>query len=235
MASGEPDESGACEPGLRRAADVARTLAEGDDLDETLQRIVDLAVSYIGTCAGASVMFLRDGDVTTPASTGAEAQQADLAQHETGEGPCLAALREHTTVIVDDIGGDDRWRAWHDEIEHLGWRSMVGKRLFLDGHTMGALNLYSREVEGFDEHAQALGEVFASHASIALKTAISVAGLREALQTRDVIGQAKGVLMERRRITGQQAFDHLRELSNNRNVKLRELARQIVETGEIPD
>ena len=223
------------ESALERVADIARELADTDGLDETLQRVVDLAMDYIEPCDGATLMVVNGGSVTTPASTGADANAADLAQFETGEGPCLSAMRDHETVTMEDIADDDRWPRWRDKVADLGWGSMIGLRLFVAEDTMGALDLYSRRPSAFDNHDEALARVFASHASVAMKAAISESGLQRALESRDIIGQAKGVLMERERLSGQQAFQRLVSISNDQNRKLREVARHIAETGALPD
>ena len=220
---------------LQRVADIARQLAAAESLDQTLQRIVDTATEYIEQCDGATLMIVRSGEVSTPAASHVDAKRADEAQYATGEGPCLSSMREHETIVIDDIAADERWPDWRDEVDGLGWRSMLGLRLFVAEDTLGALDLYSRQRDGFDRESQVLGQVFASHAAVAMKSAINDQGLKEALASRDVIGRAKGILMERERLTGQQAFDRLRKLSNDRNVKLRELAQRISETGEIPD
>lgn len=233
--SGEFDADASERTGLERVAEIARRLAEADDLDETLQRVVDLAMGYIDQCDGATMMLVRGDRVTTPASTGMDAHGADLAQYRTGEGPCLTAMREHEVVVILDVQVDDRWPQWRAEVTALGWASMIGLRLFIAEQTMGALNLYSRTAGAFDERAQALARFFASLAAVAMKAAISEAGLQQALESRDVIGQAKGVLMERRQLSGEQAFEHLRQMSSHHEVKVREIARQITETGELPD
>lgn len=223
------------EAALEEVAAIARRLAAADDLDETLQQVVDLAQDYIEHCDGASLMLVTGGRVSIAASTHGDAFRADQAQQETGEGPCLTAQREHETIVIGDIEADDRWPSWRTEVTELGWRSMLGLRLFVAGDTLGALNLYSCRPDSFDRRSRALGQVFAAHAAIAMKAAASEAGLHQALESRGLIGQAKGVLMERERLTGQQAFDRLAQLSNDHNIKLRELARGIVETGEVPD
>lgn len=200
-----------------------------------LQLVVDLAVGYIEPCAGATMLFVRRrGEIVTPAWSGQQARAADLAQHETGEGPCLSALHEHETIVVDDLASEERWPRWRDAVSELGWRSMVGLRLFVAEDTMGALDLYSSRAQAFDVHAQALGGVFASHAAVAMKASISDAGLEKALEHRDVIGQAKGVLMERERLSARAAFERLRELSMDHNIKVRDLARDIAESGVVP-
>lgn len=221
---------------LERVADIARELAGAENLDETLQLVVDLAVDYIEHCEGATMLFVQSDDsVVTPAWATPEARAADTAQHDTGQGPCLSAMQEHETIVVEDMASEDRWPQWRAEVSDLGWRSMVGLRLFVAEDTMGALDLYSTRPRGFDEHSQALAAVFASHAAVAMKAAISQEGLQHALASRDVIGQAKGVLMERERLSAQQAFERLRELSNQHNIKVRDLARDITETGAVPD
>lgn len=220
---------------LERVADIARELAAPEDLDETLQQVVDLAVDYVEHCEGATMLFVQpNGDVVTPAWSGQQARAADLAQHRTGEGPCMSALREHETIIIEDMASEDRWPLWRDEVSELGWRSMVGLRLFVADDSIGALDLYSSRANAFDRSARALATVFASHAAVAIKASISEAGLHHALAARDVIGQAKGVLMEREDLSAQQAFQRLRRLSNDHNIKLRDLARDIAETRAVP-
>lgn len=235
VSAGEFEADASEHTGLERVAEIARRLAAADDLDETLQRVVDLAVGYIDHCDGATMMWVHRGRVTTPASTSTEARGADLAQYRAGQGPCLTAMLEHRLVVIDHIQTDERWPQWRDEVTGLGWSSMIGLRLFVAEQTMGALNLYSRTTDAFDERAQAMGDIFASLTAVAMKAAISESGLHRALESRDVIGQAKGLLMERQRLSGEQAFAHLREMSNHHNVKLREIAHQIAESGEIPD
>lgn len=221
---------------LERVADIARNLAEADELDETLQRVVDLAQGYLEHCDAASLMVLRRSSraLVTTASTGVDAYTADRSQAETGEGPCLQAMQEHETVVVDDVDAEERWPRWRDHVSSLGFRSMLGLRLFVAEDTMGALNMYSRRPEAFDVRARTVATVFASHAAVAMKAAINAAGLEDALRARDVLGQAKGMLMEREGLSGQQAFDRLRELSMDRNVKVRDLADEIVTTGKVP-
>ena len=222
------------EEALLRVATIARELAETDSLDGTLQKVVDLAEGYIEHCRGATLMMTQRDRIITPASTSRRAMLADHAQYATGEGPCLTAMRSHETIVMDHIHADERWPDWQRKISELGWRSMIGLRLFIAEDTLGALNLYAEEPNGFDRHSQALAQVFASHAAVAMKAAISDAGLQRALESRDIIGQAKGVLMEREHLSGQQAFERLRRLSNDRNVKLRDIAQDIAESGEVP-
>lgn len=222
--------------GLQRAASLSRQLAAQRDVDEVLQAIVDLSVGYLQHCDGASLMFVdAAGKVITPASTDLAAFESDQAQYRNDEGPCLSAMRTHDAVVIEDLAEEERWPDWREEVASLGWQSMTGLRLFVGDDTMGALNLYAREPGAFPPPSALLAEVFASIAAVAMKGAISEAGLRRALESRDVIGQAKGILMEREGLTGEQAFERLRRVANEHGRKIRGLAQDISETGDVPD
>jgi GAF domain-containing protein len=220
---------------LEAVAEIARRLAEADDLDDLLQRVVTLGEAYLDGCEGVSLMFIRKGGViTSPAFSSQVAYDSDQVQYATNEGPCLEAIREQRTVLIDDLATDDRWPRYREQAMALGVRSMVSFRLFVLGDTMGALDFYSSHPHAFDERSQLLGQVFASHAAAAVKAAIAEAGSEAALRTRDVIGQAKGVLMAHEGLTASEAFERLRELSQQRNQPLRELAEEVAATGELP-
>ena len=226
----------ACEELLEQIAGIARQLAEASTLDETLQRIVDLAEDYLNECSGASLMLVRGRrSVSTPAFSSKVAYESDLLQYETGEGPCLDAIRDHQVFVIDDLETDDRWPDYRGRALELGVRSMLSFRLFIAEDTMGALDMYSARAHAFDGHATALGQVFASHASVAMKAAITEAGLERAIETRDLIGQAKGIIMEREKLTADEAFARLRELSQARNRRVSDLAETIVTSGELPE
>jgi hypothetical protein len=135
-----------------------------------------------------------------------------------------------------------RWPTFATRALDAGIESMLAFRLFAAEETLGALDLYGTSRRAFDEAARALGTVFAAHAALALAGAqvherdlAVVDGLQEALTTRDVIGQAKGILMATRRIDADAAFDVLRVTSQTLNVKLRTVADQVAATGELPD
>ena len=216
-------------------AEVARALLAERDVQHTLQRIVDLAVETIDGCDHAGITFMRDSKMSTPAASNDVPGQVDAIQYETGEGPCLDAIRKHEVFATGDLAREDRWPNFsqraHDE---TGVTSMLCFRLVVAADSLGALNLYSRAVDAFDEEARAVGMVFAAHAAVALSSALHDEQMDEALQSRDVIGQAKGILMAREGLTADQAFDSLRRASQRLNVKLRELAAEVAYTGEPP-
>jgi GAF domain-containing protein len=221
-------------PALERFVASLRELASRQEVDETLQLAVDLATELIPGCDIADIMFIRSGGSTTPVATGPLAIAIDELQERTDEGPCLTAAREQTRVLVDDLEQDDRWPRFAPLAMEMGVRSALSFQLFLlrhDGDRLGALNLYGTRPRAFDADAVALGEVFAVHSAAVLAAAIARDGAQAALESRDVIGQAKGILMARHRISAADAFDLLRRTSQARNVKLRDLADEVAESG----
>ena len=230
-----PDEPSTDQELLERIGAVGRELAEADSLQQTLQRIVELGEGMLEQCDGVSLMLIgRSGHIDTPAFTSRVAYESDMAQYATGQGPCLDAMAEHATIVLDDLESDDRWPAYRARALELGVRSMISFRLFVTDDSMGALDMYARQPHAFDRRSQLLGQVFAAQASVALKAARIEAGLQTAMRSRDVIGQAKGIVMARRKVTAEMAFELLKQLSQDRNQKLHLLAEEIARTGGLP-
>ncbi len=185
-------------------------------------------------------------NIKTPAQTHPAVAELDALQSELGGGPCVDAIAEHETFYAEDLSHEDRWPTFARRAVEHGMMSLLSFRLFIEEsetgeRTMGALNLYSRQRAAFDETAREVGVILASHASVALAAAQAlahekdhVAHLDQALASRDVIGQAKGILMERERLSADQAFDLLRRASQHLNIKLRDVADRVAETGERP-
>lgn len=221
--------------GLRRFAAALRAIGQRQDVDETLQLAIDLAPELIHAVDAADIMFLRGGRVATPVATDALAVAVDRAQMDHGQGPCLSALFEQPTVVVQDLASETRWPDFAAEAVRLGVRSVAAFRLFVHRNgerSLGVLNLYSTGT-GFDDFAVGLGGVLAAHCSSVLQSAMTNEGMHAALRSRDVIGQAKGILMERHRLTPDEAYDLLRRTSNERNVKVRDLAEDVARTGQL--
>lgn len=212
-------------------AEVARSLLAQDDVQHTLQKIVDLAVETIDGCDHAGITFIKAKEVSTPAASSDVPPMVDAIQYEVGEGPCLEAIKEHEVFRTGDLGRETRWPSFSSRAQReTGVTSMICLRLFVDGDTLGALNLYSKATDAFDDQAAVVGSVFAAHAAVALFSALHDEQMEEALQSRDVIGQAKGVLMAREGVGPDEAFDMLRRASQRVNVKLRDVARQIADS-----
>ena len=222
-------------------SEVAVALFAPGTVQGTLQKIVDLAVVAIDGCEAAGILTAGDGEPpTTLAASSPLAVMLDQEQIDAGEGPCLDSAGLGTSVHVEDLVGDTRWPRFATAAVDAGIRSVLGYALAAG--TPGALNLYANHPDAFDPHARAQATLFATLARLALDTAQERAldeqrtlNLTEALRTREIIGQAQGILIERERITGQQAFEVLRRASQHLNVKLREVATTLVETGERPD
>jgi transcriptional regulator with GAF, ATPase, and Fis domain len=229
MSSGEHQAS------TETFAEMARALIAEDDVQRTLQKIVDLAVETIDGCDHAGITFMKGKNVTTPAASDDVPRTVDAIQYRTGEGPCLSAIRDHEVFETGDLGREARWPAFSVEAQReTGVTSMLACRLFVEGDTLGSLNLYSKAADAFDEASSTVGLVFAAHAAVALSTALHDEQMEEALLSRDLIGQAKGILMAREGITADQAFEMLRRASQRLNVKLRDVAGEIVSPGQPP-
>jgi len=223
------------EPQPEVFAEMARSLLAEGDVQTTLQRIVELAVETIDGCDHAGVTVLHAGVFSTPASSDDVPVKVDAIQYETGEGPCVDAIRDHEVFKTGDLGHETRWPAFSARAQReTGVTSMMGFRLFVAGDTLGALNLFSKVTDAFDDAASASGSVFAAHAAIALSTALHDEQMSQALESRDIIGQAKGILMAKEGVTADEAFDMLRRASQRLNVKLRKLAEDVARTGVTP-
>jgi transcriptional regulator with GAF, ATPase, and Fis domain len=225
------------ETALETVAQIARKLAAAETLDETLQLIVDLGVEYIDACEGASISFIQGHALSTPVWSDQTVYEADQAQYKHNQGPCLQAIAAHETIVIDDLAAEQRWPKWREAVLDLDLRSSCSFRLFLisgDEETFGSLNMFSSRAHAFDAHAQALGQIFASHAAVALKAAITESGLEQAIRSRDLIGQAKGILMESNHVDADQAFQMLRRAAHDRAMRVRTLAEQVIDSGTLP-
>ena len=214
---------------------LARSLqAEHADLEDTLQAITAAAVDAVDGAEHAAItMVTGHGRVQSRAATGSLPKNVDAIQTETGEGPCLQALWEQETVHVEDMATESRWPRFAPRAASLGVGSMLCLQLFVDGDNLGALNLLSPEAGAFGADAASVGLLFATHAAVAMSGARREDQTRTAMDTRDLIGQAKGILMERYRLTPDQAFSLLVRVSQHTHVKVRDLAEQLSLTGQL--
>lgn len=219
----------------RQLSDLARDLQEEENLQDTLQRIVQAAVENVpgAEFAGITVVEGRR-EVNTPAWTAELVRAADQAQYETGQGPCLDTVYEEQTVRLPDMRAEQRWPEFTARATALGVGSMLSFQLYVTGDNLGALNLYSKTPEAFGDESEHIGLLFASHAAVAMASAQTQEQLARGMETRDLIGQAKGILMERYRLTGDQAFALLVRASQTTNIKLRDIAEHLAATGELP-
>lgn len=229
-----PDSSapgGSVSDGL---AALARSLQRGTSPQEVMENVVRQAVEMVDGARHGSISLVLRGRVTSAAATDEVGAAFDALQDELGEGPCLDAMRDQPVVRVDDLSTETRWPELARRAPaELGVRSMLCFQLFVHGDTLGGLNLLAAEPDAFTASSQDLGEPFAAHAAVALAGARKLDGLSLALANRDVIGQAKGILMERFKIGPDQAFAMLSRISQDRNVKLHEVAQQLTHRGDL--
>lgn len=218
----------------RELAAAAREMQDEDSSRQAMDRAVAIATQILPGCDAAGVCVVYRERVDTHATSHEELRQVDFLQHQLKEGPCLDALRQKDTVQSDDLSIDERWPKWGPEVARLGFSSIVSYRLFSTDNTLGALNLYGKSTSAFTADDVHDGFALAAHIGVALAGAQEVENLEKALVGRTVIGQATGILMERFGLTSERAFGLLSKISQDRNLKLRQLAEQIVQTRAVP-
>jgi GAF domain-containing protein len=170
----------------------------------------------------------------TVAATDELVTRIDQAQYRTMQGPCLDALWVEPVVSMPDIRAEQRWPKFTDAVHRYGLRSMLSLRLFTANRQPSSLNLYATSPRAFSDESIDTGRAFVTHAAVAWASAERIAQLQHALAHRDIIGQAKGILMERHKITADQAFQLLVTASQNAHRKLHEIARDVSDSGIEP-
>lgn len=235
------DSGGVLDDLVTGFAGVAEWVLSGETVDSTLKRVVDTAVATIDGCDFAGIFVLGELGVTTSSFSEPAVIEIDAVQHRSAEGPCLDALSTGAAVYAGDLGDDARYPTFGAHAAEVGIRSALAFPVHVDG-VRGALNLYARMPHAYGATDRGKGVILATLAGIALSSVAHrhVAeqrnvNLQQAMLYREVIGQAQGILMERERITADQAFAILRRASQHLNEKLRDVARTLVETGEVPE
>ena len=217
-------------------ASVSRDLLTRSDDQLTFDRIARRAVEVVPACDFVGITLRRRrGRPESVAVTDPAARSCDDWQYELGEGPCLSAIAEDETYLIDDVAGDPRWPRWGPRAARAGAGSVLSIRLADDETALGALNMYSRKPHGWDSDSVDLAMVFASHAATAVSNTRLVSGLQTALQSRHLIGVAQGILMAQYDMGLETAFEVLRRYSSHTNVKLRDVAQSVVELRALPE
>lgn len=183
----------------------------------------------------AGITLLEGQGPTTGAATSPAAAQLDAIQYRCNRGPCLDSYRLKVVTRIEATVTEARWPEFSRDAAAQGIRSTLSVPLVVNGDEVGALNLYSSAEAGFDERDQETGSIFAEHASVTLanaqaywRTEILRQNLEDAMSTRGVIDQAKGILMAREGLSADDAFERLRRASQRENRKVLELAQEIV-------
>lgn len=220
----------------RRIAEIVRSLhdrAEADS-DTVIAELAEHAAVEIPGAQYAGVTVTTDNKtVDTPGASHKYAILLDAIQQRHQQGPCLASAWERTTIHIADLENDFRWPTYRrDALAETPIRSIMAFQLFIADRAMGALNVYAEEPNAFNDESEEVGLIFATHSALAWNSARRDEQFRRALDSRDMIGQAKGMIMERYRVGAVQAFEMLKKLSQDSNVRLIEIAAELVEKAK---
>nr|WP_162606554.1 GAF and ANTAR domain-containing protein [Jiangella asiatica] len=209
-------------------ATLAADLHREPDVERTCHGILRHAQALTG--ADGAAMIIKRGRRTVVISTSPTAEQADLLQLEHREGPALSAMSHAGHIVVDDVSAEDRWMRWRDHVVDTGLRSALSFRIGTTTSAIGALDVYATRRGAFAADTATVARLYAQHASVALAAAQHESGLRRAIDARQAIGQAQGILIERHSLDPDAAFAMLRNGARERKITLSEHARQIVAT-----
>ncbi len=204
------------------------------DLGATVGAIVGCALDTIDGASYAGVNLLIRGRFTPQATVWEAPPALDTFQQETSQGPCIDASRDQVSVRIEAMEEEQRWPAYAELAATLGVRSMLCVPLWVDDTQVGSLSLYATVRHAFGVRHERLARLLATHAALALADARRTEQLRVAASNRDLIGMGKGILMERHRITPDQAFAMLAQSSQRNNRQLCLIAQQLVDSGEMP-
>jgi hypothetical protein len=224
----QPDQNDQLVVAMRSAARTLSQRRSIRDLEDTLGQIVSSAVETIPAVCAGSISITEHGRIETRHPTSYHIRKLDETQAELGEGPCISAIEEPPEsgiIVAQDLAGEDaeRWPRFAAQAVEAGFRGLMSTSL-TDGGVRGALNLYSAAPNAFSDHCRTLAGLFGAQASLLLYGATQAVHLQKAVDSRDLIGQAKGILMERFKIDDEAAFQMLVRTSQDTNMKLTKVA-----------
>jgi hypothetical protein len=219
---------------LRAAAEDLAERHSIRDLEQTLAQIVESAVATIPGVDAGSISMTQHGRIETRAPTSDAIGKLDDIQSQLHEGPCITAIEDppaEGTVLARDFAGADaeRWPRFASYAVEAGYRTLMSTQLSVNGGIRAALNLYSTTPDAFDEDARTLAGLFGIQAAILLYGADVAGQLQRAVDSRDMIGQAKGVLRERFKVDDEAAFRMLVKSSQDTNMKLTAVAQWLLD------
>jgi GAF domain-containing protein len=203
-------------------------------LRPTLEAVLGSAIGLVGATTAAGVNLYIRGKFEPQAVFGEAPHRLDALQQRTGSGPCIDASRDQTLIHVEDMNAERRWPEFAGLATSLGVLSMLCVPMTIDNVRLGSLSLYGSGPNGYHEHELHIASLLATHAAVAIADALREEHLTRAIANRDVIGQAKGILMERHRITADEAFALLTRASQTCNRKLADVAEELTATGALP-
>lgn len=200
-------------------------------VDDVLVDVTAAAKELIAGVDIAGVLLVgKGGTHQTLAPTSDVMFKLDELQMTTGEGPCLQAALDEIVIRTDDFRDEPRFPNYAPKVVELGLLSALSLKLYTADRTAGALNLFGYEPRPWNSEAETIGMVLAAHAASAILASRESEQLQSALSTRDRIGQAKGIIMERFKIDDVRAFEMLRKLSQDTNTKLVDVAHRVIDT-----
>ena len=212
---------------------AAMAINRPSSLEATLAAIVQATRSSVPGCNHVGISITcRDGTIETKSGTAEVVWELDALQYELREGPCYESIATSSNVLVEHLRHEQRWPHYVPRAVEHGLRAQLALHLYDDGRTIGGLNLYSMREDAIHPEAVHAAELFAAHASLALGHAKQEQELNQALLTRKVIGQAIGIVMERFHIDEERAFQFMLRASSTSNLKLREVAQELVRTTD---
>jgi GAF domain-containing protein len=223
--------------GTSALAGLIPLLLSVENLDQALQHLAQMAVAVVPDGPSCGITVLRDGRPATAVYAGAIPKTVHDAQYQRGDGPCLEAMRTGQVVVVQNLATEQRWNGFPAAAMAGGARGVYAHPLTISGTSAGALNLYAHEPDLFPPPVQHIAEQFVEPATLLLEGVIQrltqdevISQLHDAIESRTIIGQATGIIMAQRRCGPDEALNALIKISNDRNIKLREVARILVET-----
>jgi transcriptional regulator with GAF, ATPase, and Fis domain len=223
---------------LMRLAQLVRDMQEREpaDMGAAFDSLTESAAKFVPGAQYAGITITHGHNrIETLAGTGRYPSVLDQIQHRHREGPCVSAAWEQHTISLNDIAADGRWPHYRREaLEQTPIRSVLSVQLFTTRQMSAALNFYAEQDHAFDEDSLQVGLAFAAHMALVWSTFHREEQFRSALESRDVIGQAKGILMERFDLDSVEAFDLMRGLSQRSNIPVAEIARRLVRAEHPP-
>jgi GAF domain-containing protein len=225
-------------PGFEAAlAALARFYVGSETLDESIRRVTGLSMQAMPQTDHAGITLLVDGKFKTSGFTHEDVLEIDQAQYGTGDGPCVEAYRTKQPFIIESTRERGRWQAFRNAAADHGVLSTLSLPLFTQDESIGALNLYAESVRAYDDADREIGGRFASQAAFVLANAQAYwdartlsENLEQAMASRATIEQAKGIIMGSMGCGPEEAIRVLITQSQQQNIKLRDLAEELVRT-----
>ncbi|MFC9691108.1 GAF and ANTAR domain-containing protein [Kribbella sp. NPDC056951] len=215
-------------------ARLAVELHDAGGMEETVEAVVQFALQA-EACSYAGVALVLRGVREIAAVTDPLVAEIYQMQFDLGEGPMLTALTEGVAVQVPEVAAETRWPDWSAKMTKYPIGSVLHAPMWANAQLIGVLSLYKTEPDAFSADDEAIAHILARHASVAVATARNDETMTAAVDARKLVGQAMGILMERFDLDETQAFETLKRYSQEHNIKLRDVAQELIDTRKLRD